>query len=726
MSIYLFIPLLPLLAFLILALGGKSLGESSHKVGVPAVGLTVALSIGAFFSVAAGGPISIPIYRLVDVGSLAVDVDLYVDQLTVLLLLLVTAGSFVVHVYSVRYMIGDPKYSRFFALMSLFTFAMVMLVMSNNLLVTYMCWEIMGICSYLLISHWAHRESACRAATKAFLVNAVADVGLGFGVILTLATYGTLDIQEILAAAAGAGGSGINLLAWTGFEWMVESNTLITLCLLVGALGKSAQFPLHVWLPFAMEAPTPISALIHAATMVNAGPFLLVRLSPLVMLAPSAMTVIAIVGAVTALFGGLVALTQSDIKRLLAYSTISQIGFMIFACGVGAFVVAIFHLLAHGFLKGFLFLSTGDALWSATAHGHAEDEEGSGSAKPVAPSLLFGTLLLACIPPLVLFSGTYERMWSAHHLPSAQIAFWVIALGTVFLTAAYTFRAVVSLFQQGLGRPGAAGPGSEVVRPSLFSPPHVLGTGLLTALVGCLLVFLWSRFTAFLVPAIGAQTGGLSQSSGGFSPWLVAPFLAAVGGWSVAWYLRRSRGFAAVGHGKWAGTLYVLLLNKLYIDDIYDVCVVKPAIRFSGWLWRQVDLRGVDRLVGGIAGFFRSFSRWLGREVDSRGIDGLVQGIARSLLRLSEWLSTVIELQAVEQTVRQSASGWVSLSRWLWRVVDIRGTDQAVQQLGRLKDGTGEALQRIEPRTLQHNLVVVVVWLVLVISLLYWLVYENT
>ena len=722
MSIYLFIPLLPLLAFLVLALGGKSLGESSHKVGVPAVGLTLALSIGAFFSVAASGPISIPIYRLVDVGALAVDVDLYVDQLTVLLLLLVTGGSFVVHVYSVRYMVGDPRYRRFFAVMALFTFAMVMLVMSNNLLVTYMCWEVMGICSYLLISHWAHRESACRAATKAFLVNAVADVGLGFGVILTLATYGTLDIQEILAAAASVGGSGINLLAWTGFEWLVESNTVITLCLLVGALGKSAQFPLHVWLPFAMEAPTPVSALIHAATMVNAGPFLLVRLSPLVMLAPSAMTVIATVGAVTALFGGLVALTQSDIKRLLAYSTISQIGFMIFACGVGAFVAAIFHLLAHGFLKGFLFLSTGDALRSATSHGHAEGGEGHGSTAPVAPSLLFGTLLLACIPPLVLFSGTYEQMWSAHHWPSARIAFWVIALGTVFLTGAYTFRAVVSLFQQSLGRPGAAGPGSDVVRPSLFSPAHVFGTGLLTALVGCLLVFLWSWFTAFLAPAIGAQPGGLPVSSGGFSPWLVAPFLAAVGGWSVAWYLHRSRGFAAVGRGEWANAVYVLLLNKLYVDEIYDVCVVKPAIRFSGWLWTAIELQAVERTIRRGAGAWVSLSRWLWTAIELQAVERTIRRGAGAWVSLSRWLWTAIELQAVERTIRRGAGAWVSLSRWLWRVVDLRATDRAVQQLGRLSEETGGVLRRIEPRTLQHNLVVAVVWLVLAIGLLYWLV----
>ena len=721
MPVYVLIPLLPLLAFLIIALSGRSLGEASHRVGAPAVGLAFALSVAAFFRVATSGPISISLYRLIDVGSLTIDVNLYVDQLTVLLLLLVTGGSFVVHVYSASYMVGDPRYGRFFAVMALFTFAMVMLVMSNNLLVTYMCWEVMGICSYLLISHWAHREAACRAATKAFLVNAVADVGLGFGVILTLATYGTLDIQEILAAAASVGGSELNLLAWIGFEYTVEPNTLITLCLLMGALGKSAQFPLHVWLPFAMEAPTPVSALIHAATMVNAGPFLLVRLSPLVMLAPAAMTVIAIVGAVTALFGGLVALTQTDIKKLLAYSTISQIGFMIFACGIGAFVAAIFHLLAHGFLKGFLFLSTGNALQSATAHGHAEGEKGHVPEAPVARSLLFGALILACIPPFVLFSGPYERMWSAHHLSAARIAFWIIALSTVFLTASYTFRAVISLFQQSVGRPDSASSGPGAVRPRLFSPAHVPGLALLAGLVVCLLVPVWSWLTAFLGPALGAQPASLGQLAphGSFSSWLVLPLLAAVGGWGLSYYLHLNSSLATLGRGEWARTAYVFLLNKLYIDEIYDVCVVQPAIRFSRWLWRELDVRGIDRSIQGVAGSSRRFSQWLDGTVEARGVDGAVQGTASSALRLSEWLWTGIEVRAEERALKGVRSV-VLVSQWLWRVIDIRGTDQTIQRLGRLGEETGEVLQRIEPRTLQHHLVVVVFWLVLVISLSYW------
>ena len=256
----------------------------------------------------------------------------------------------------------------------------------------------------------------------------------------------------------------------------------------------------------------------------------------------------------------------------------------------------------------------------------------------------------------------------------------------------------------------------------MFSPAHVFGTGLLTALVGCLLVFLWSWFTAFLAPAIGAQPGGLPASSGGFSPWLVAPFLAAVGGWSVAWYLRRSRGFAAVGRGEWANAVYVLLLNKLYVDEIYDVCVVKPAIRFSRWLWTAIELQAVERTIRRGAGAWVSLSRWLWTAIELQAVERTIRRGAGAWVSLSRWLWTAIELQAVERTIRRGAGAWVSLSRWLWRVVDLRATDRAVQRLGRLSEETGGVLRRIEPRTLQHNLVVAVVWLVLAIGLLYWLV----
>ena len=676
MSLYVLIPALPLAAALILAMGGRRFGERSHRVGIPAVAGSFALSVAALAEVAGSGPISASLYRLLEVGGLVVDVGLFADQLTVLLLPLVTGVSFVVHVYSSRYMTGDPRYQRFFAVMALFTSAMTMLVMSNNLLVTFICWEIMGICSYLLISHWAGRPEAGRAATKAFLVNAVADVGLGFGVVLTFATYGTLDIQEIIARASDIDGQTLGLL---GLQ--IKTNTLIVVCLLIGAAGKSAQVPMHVWLPFAMEAPTPVSALIHAATMVNAGPFLLVRLSPLLVLAPAAMVAIAVVGAVTALYGALVALTQSDIKKLLAYSTISQIGFMIFACGVGAFGAAVFHLLAHGFLKGFLFLSTGDALKATGTHGNGGGAVSGERLRPLA----LGALLLACIPPFVLFSGPYEQIWISQQVPSARVAFWVIALSTIFLTAMYAFRGVVSLFGGTVGR-------SVTARPRLFSTPHLPGLAIAAIVAGTLLTGVWSQFSGFLGPAL---PGGPPDSlPAGLSLLLAAPLAAAVAGWGFAYYGHVRPAAVPVGSREWAKTAYVLLLNKLYFDEIHRAVAVNPTLRVSSWLWREVDVRGVDRTVHGAA----------------------------SLVRLcAGWLERTTEAKVIDRAPHQVASGLVRLSVWLWRIIDRRGTDGTFQRLGRLAHDAGETLQRIGPRTLRHHLVIVVCWLALAIGLTYWL-----
>jgi NADH-quinone oxidoreductase subunit L len=670
MSVFVLIPLLPLLAFFTLALGGRRLGEASHKVGIPAIVLSFGLSVGAFVEILRNGPQPIPLYQLLQSGSLVVDLGLYIDQLTVLLLLLVTGVSAVVHVYSSRYMIGDPRYSRFFAVMALFTSSMVTLVMSSNLLMMYICWEVMGICSYLLISHWAERKAACKAATKAFLVNAVADMGLGFGVILIFSAFGTLDIQQILARADSISGQSINLLSWAGLDLPVQTTTLIVLFLFIGAMGKSAQVPLHVWLPFAMEAPTPVSALIHAATMVNAGPFLLVRFSPLVMLSPVAMTVIAIIGATTALFAALVSLTQADIKKLLAYSTISQIGFMIMTCGVGAFVAAIFHLLAHGFLKGFLFLSTGNALQSVTAHGSAETGPIRGPQARRAGSVSIGALIFACVPPFILFSGPYEAMWTAHHVPSAKFTFWAISLTTIFFTAMYFFRGAISLFQQGPAIRESGSARSLIIQPQLFSPPHVLalavgGVGLVGLLVG-----LWSWFIEFLAPALGRPQGTLQPlgQPGALSPWLILPLLAAVGGWGLAYGLYVKPRASVLERSVWAKRIYVLFLNKLYFDEIYEAYVVQPTVRLARWLWSEIDIRGIDRMVAG------------------------------------------------------SATSSVRLAQWLWRVIDVRGTDETVERLGRLADGAGDMLQEIEPRTLQHHLVVVVCWLGIAIGLLYWFV----
>jgi len=682
MSAYVLIPLLPLAACLILALSDRRFEGQGHRIAIPAIGASFVLSVGAFIEVLSNGPITVPLYRFIDTGTFVVDLGFFVDQLTVLLLLLVTGVSGVVHVYSSGYMIGDARHSRFFAVTSLFTFAMIMVVMSSNLLVTYIFWEIMGLCSYLLIAHSAQRAAAGKAATKAFLVNAVADVGLGFAVILTFATFGTLDIPEVLARAGSMAGQTINLLGWAGGDWPIEAVTLISLCMFMGVLGKSAQVPFHVWLPFAMEAPTPVSALIHAATMVNAGPFLLVRLSPLLIVSPVAMTVIAVMGATTALFGALVALTQSDIKKTLAYSTISQLGFMIMTCGVGAFVAASFHLLAHGFLKAFLFLSTGNALESVQAHEHGDAEPRPGSPS-VAP-VLAGTLLLACVPPLVIFSGPYESLWFSQGFVPARVAFWVIGLVTVFLTAMYLVRGALSAIESG---PFGA-------RPSLVSGPYFLPILAAATMLGAGLVTFWAWFARFLTPAVGRQLPlGEAVPAVTLSGAILLPLAVAIGGCGCAYLTHVTRRPSVLAQSQWMKSWYVHLLNKLYFDEIYEACIVRPTLRLAHWLSRIVDRR-LDRGIVGAAGGTVSLARWLLRVVDLRLDRGVVGAGGRT----------------------------VTLSGWLWEFFDTRGIGDNVDRLAYTVDGAGHALERGEPRELQHHLLILIVSLVAAIGLFYWLV----
>jgi len=623
--------------------------------------------------------------------------------------------------------------------MALFIFAMVTLVMSSNLLMIFMCWELMGICSYLLISHQADRKAACNAATKVFLVNALADVGLLFGVILTFSTFGTLDIRQILDQAPSMSGQTINLLGWAGLECQVQAITMITLFLFMGCMGKSAQVPFHVWLPYAMEAPTPVSALIHAATMVNAGPFLLVRFSALVMLSPVAMTVIAIIGGTTALFAAVVALTQSDIKKTLAYSTISQIGFMIMTCGVGAFSVAIFHMLAHGCLKSFLFLSTGNQLESAATHEH--NESASARSRP-SWFLYFGALILACVPPFVIFSGSYEYLWTVHNSNAARIAFWVIGVLTVFFTAMYLFRGVTSLF----GRSS-----STVVQPRFFSPAHVLGISVGALGLTGLLMVLWSRFVPFLTPALGNPYPPAADAwqPGSLFPWLTLPLLAAFAGWALACMLHTNPKPSFVARSNWAKTMYVLFLNKFYFDEIYSISIVRPTIRFARWLWREIDVRGIDRPVHRIATNSVLLARWLWQVVDVRGIDRLIHRIATNSVLLAQWMWRVvdvrgidravvgtghqsvglarwlwqmIDVRVIDRTVERTGSQSVGLARWLWEVIDVRRIETNVERIGRAADATGHKLQDVEPRTLQHQLLVLISWLVVAIVFFYWVV----
>ena len=694
MSIYVLIPLLPLFAFLLLVAGGQRWRDQSHRIAIPAMGLSFALSVSAFFEVWWNGPIAISLYRLFQSGLLTIDLGLYLDQLTVLLLLLVTGVSGVVHVFSSRYMIGDPRYNRFFAVIALFTFSMLMLVMSSNLLMLYVFWEIMGLCSYLLISHWSQRLPAIRAATKAFLVNSIADVGLGFGIILTFATFGTLDIPTILSQAGSMQNHTVNILGWMGLDLEIHPVTIIPFFLFMGAMGKSAQLPFHVWLPFAMEAPTPVSALIHAATMVNAGPFLLVRLSPLFVLSPYAMTFIAVIGGATALFAAVVSVTQSDIKKNLAYSTISQIGFMIMSCGIGAFVLAIFHLLAHGFLKAFLFLSTGNALQAVQTHRHPEHSHNA-SIQPKM-SLYVGALALACLPPFVIFSGPYEAVWVAHGFPSARIVFWVMGLMTVFFTAMYVFRGIFSLFQSGPLMMGYRTGEPSVASPQIFSPSHFGGVFVVGGVMVAILVTVWTWFVPFLTPALGlpSTTGIEVEPTVGITGWMLLPLCAAIGGWAYALFLQASSHGGEGGESAFMKKLYVLFLNKGYFDEIYDAYIVQPTLCVAHWLWQKVDVQIIDRAVVGTASVSVLLAKWAWRVVDLRGIDRTTVGIG-------------------QQTV--------GFGRWLWETIDIRGLEGAVDQVGKGTDTTGQYLDAAGPRTLQHHLLVMIFWLVMGICVLYLL-----
>ena len=655
---YILIPALPFAAFLIIALGSRWVGETSHRLAIPAVSASFILSVLACIDVYQNGARSIPLYTLITSGRLTVEAGLYVDAVTVVLLLLVTGVSSLVHVFSSRYMQADPRYARFFALIALFTSAMVMLVMGANLFMLFMFWEIMGLCSYLLISHWSRRPSACDAATKAFLVNAVADIGLACGIYLTWATFGTLDIQAILSAAPQYADQTVNLLGWLGLEWQAPILSVIALLLFMGPIGKSAQIPLHVWLPFAMEAPTPVSALIHAATMVNAGVYLLIRMGPLYVLAPTIMTVVAIIGGATALFAAVVALTQFDIKRILAYSTISQLGFMVLACGVGAYGAAIFHLLTHGAMKSFLFLSAGSALHNlgGTHHGeHDGDhaEHGGPSRTRVSRQqvpLYVGALLMALIPPIIIFWGPYEQLWVMSHLAQARVVFWILGPAAVFFTAFYLFQGTMEIFTPSGRVDWSEGFRAGMMRPQLVSASLLLGLIPITAGLAVLRLLVWTDFLEFISPAHPEGAAALAKIS--LAGWSPASLLLGVGvaiaGWATAFYFHIFPAHPSAWWSERKKTLYVFFLNKGYFDEVYEILIVRPTVRVGSWLWRVVD-GGIDRAYMAAAGASADMARSLWEGVDVRLIDRPANWLAAASFKMATGLSKVVTLNKSDE-----------------------------------------------------------------------------
>ncbi|WP_407276316.1 NADH-quinone oxidoreductase subunit L [Halothiobacillus sp. DCM-1] len=446
-KIYLTIILAPLMGALIAGLFGRQIGRSgAHWVTIIGVAISFGLSLYSFYQHVWGGlpTFNGAVYTWAATDSFHFDVGFLIDHLTVLMMVVVTGVSLMVHIYTIGYMADDPGYQRFFSYISLFTFSMLMLVMANNLMQLFFGWEAVGLVSYLLIGFWFKRETAIFANLKAFLVNRVGDFGFLLGIAAILMYANTVDYATFFERLPALAGTTIQV--WPGVDWSLP--TVIAILLFIGAMGKSAQVPLHVWLPDSMEGPTPISALIHAATMVTAGIFMVARFSPLYELSDAALSFIMVIGAVTALFMGLLGLVQNDIKRVVAYSTLSQLGYMTVALGASAYSAAIFHLMTHAFFKALLFLAAGSVI---IAMHHEQDIRKMGGLWKYMPvtfvTFLIGSLALIGFPGTAGFYSKDSIIMAveASNLPGATFAYWAVLLG-VFVTAFYTFRMFFLVF----------------------------------------------------------------------------------------------------------------------------------------------------------------------------------------------------------------------------------------------------------------------------------------
>jgi NADH-quinone oxidoreductase subunit L len=472
---------------------------------------------------------------------------------------------------------------------------MLMLVMSNNFLQLYVFWEAVGLCSYLLIAHWYEKKSACDAATKAFLVNRVGDFGFGLGVLLIFLTFGSLDYLTVFTQAPFHQNETINLLVWAGGYWLVPVLTLIPLLLFAGAVGKSAQIPLHVWLPDAMEGPTPISALIHAATMVTAGIFMLARLHTIYDLSPLAMDVVMVVGGITAFFAATIALTQTDIKRIVAYSTVSQLGYMTMACGLGAYAAGIFHLLTHGAFKALLFLAAGSVIHALNGE---QDLRRMGGLKPYMPTtywtFVVGAVALAGIFPFAGFFSKDAILLQAFHHGGWGVVFGWIGLITVVLTAFYIFRLIFTVFH-GQAKSAVKHPHES---PAVITIPLMI-LAVLSIVTGWFPIpqFLSSVFASVPEPAEGAVWEILLP---------VLSVLAGAGGILCAYlfYVRAPQLPEKLGQG----ILYRLSFHKWYVDEIYDRLFVRPTVNMAHALWKYMDMEIIDGAVNGVADLTREWA----------------------------------------------------------------------------------------------------------------------
>jgi NADH-quinone oxidoreductase subunit L len=591
------IPLFPLIGTLVNALFGRIIGHKAHWIAVPALFAAFVTACFVFARVWHGETWVGDLFPWVVAGAFKTAVTAQVDQLTAVMLLVVTGVGFLIHVYSAGYMHDDHDYPRFFTYLNLFVFSMVMLVLAGNFLVLYVFWEAVGLCSYLLIGFWYEKKSASDAGKKAFIVTRVGDFGFGLGVILIWVTFGTLNYGEVFAKADASIGAGVYLA--------------IALLLFMGACGKSAQVPLFTWLPDAMEGPTPVSALIHAATMVTAGVYMVARCHKLFEMAPMSLEVVAWIGGITAIFAASIGLVQTDIKRVLAYSTISQLGYMFVGVGVGAYAAGIFHLVTHAFFKALLFLGAGSVIHGL---GGEQDLRKMGGLAPrmmtTTVTFLIGAFGLAGIPPLAGFFSKDEILASTFH--EGHYALWAILVVAAFMTAFYIFRVVFLAF---FGGPRM----SKEVAHHIHESPAVMTIPLivlaaLTVVAGLAVGIPSSHGTAFarfLSPVLPLDQA--EHSAGLAFSLLVLSALVAIAGVALAWMVYGRSPVRAASIGVARNPIHKLLIEKYYIDEIYDFLFVKPIYHFSLWLARVFDPGVIDGLVNGVATVVASWARGLRR-----------------------------------------------------------------------------------------------------------------
>jgi NADH-quinone oxidoreductase subunit L len=612
---YNFLWLIPVLPLLGAALNGI-FGKHWHKnllatIGAGTVGLSFILSVLQFVNML--GTPDLPIIRdyftWIQAGRFQAQFGLMLDHLSGLMILVVTGVGFLIHIYSAGYMSHEEGFYRYFAYLNLFVFFMLVLVLANNYLLMFVGWEGVGLCSYLLIGFWFKRQAAADAGKKAFIVNRVGDFGFILAIMLIYWTFGRIDFSGVFAALGDGSTFGVEALGNVGVL------TAIGLLLFVGAAGKSAQFPLHIWLPDAMEGPTPVSALIHAATMVTAGVYMVVRSSAIYDHAPGALLVVAAVGAFTAIFAASIGLVQTDIKKVLAYSTVSQLGYMFLACGAGAYAAGMFHLMTHAFFKALLFLGAGSVIHGL---GGLQDISKMGGLRHHMPwtyrTFLIGTIAIAGIPPLAGFFSKDAILWGVWNYPNYGKLLWLVGVVAAAFTSFYMFRLLILTFY---GRPRYS---EHEVHHVHESPKSMLIPLAVLAILSLVAGFAGvpaalggeNRIEHFLGSESHEAATESHEETGTEMLLMAASTGAALTGLLVAYLFYAAKPELPRKLAENAHAMYAIMVNKYYMDELYEAIIVAPVVRTAReFLWKVVDTNMIDGTVNGAGNLIRNSAQGL-------------------------------------------------------------------------------------------------------------------